>query len=102
MKGLVRLGRLAGLIMVAFVVLVACRQVGEWEQRAPVGESEQTAPVGVSERRAPVSSGFVALAIGGFHSCGLRADGSVLCWGLNEWGELDAPSGSFTAVGAGL
>jgi alpha-tubulin suppressor-like RCC1 family protein len=40
---------------------------------------------------APVSGGnlgFRSLASGTFHSCGLRQDGSALCWGLNANGQL--------------
>lgn len=29
-----------------------------------------------------------ALTAGGFHSCGLKNDGTIWCWGLNESGEL--------------
>jgi alpha-tubulin suppressor-like RCC1 family protein len=34
------------------------------------------------------------LALGGYHSCALREDGRVLCWGHNEYGQLgsSAPS----------
>ena len=35
------------------------------------------------------------------HSCGLRSDGSVVCWGDNRLGQADAPSGSFTQVSSG-
>jgi alpha-tubulin suppressor-like RCC1 family protein len=33
---------------------------------------------------------FVAISVGGFHNCGLTADGSAYCWGMNEYGELGA------------
>jgi alpha-tubulin suppressor-like RCC1 family protein len=60
-----------------------------------------------------------AIAAGGFHSCGLKSDGTLWCWGLNESGELGlgdsadrttptqtgCPNGSclgeWTAIGAG-
>ena len=31
---------------------------------------------------------FDQIATGGFHDCALRTDGRILCWGLNESGEL--------------
>ena len=44
---------------------------------------------------------FTAISTGRFHSCGIRADGTVACWGLNRFGRADAPDGEFTAVSAG-
>jgi len=35
------------------------------------------------------------------HTCGLRLNGTVACWGSNEKGNLDTPPGTFTAVSAG-
>ena len=32
------------------------------------------------------------------HSCGLRADRTVICWGEHDWSATEAPSGLFTAV----
>ena len=44
---------------------------------------------------------FTAVAAGYRHSCGLRTDGSITCWGDDEFGQASPPSGSFTAVTAG-
>ena len=44
---------------------------------------------------------------GGFHTCGVRTDGSVECWGSNEdvggneVGQATPPSGEFASVSAG-
>ena len=46
-------------------------------------------------------STFKAVAAGGLHSCGLRTDNTITCWGHNIYGQADAPSGSFKAVTAG-
>lgn len=35
---------------------------------------------------------------GAFHGCGVRSDGTLACWGRNEWGESDAPAGTFQSV----
>ena len=44
---------------------------------------------------------FTNVSVGSEHSCGLRSDGTILCWG-NGWnGETEAPEGTFTAVSAG-
>ena len=40
------------------------------------------------------SGQFTAIASGVFHSCGLRTNGTITCWGSN----VSAPSGQFTAV----
>ena len=34
--------------------------------------------------------------------CELGTDGTITCWGQNEYGETDAPSGRFSAVSAGV
>ena len=57
------------------------------EQQVPEGES---------------SALFEAVSVGGSHSCGLRTDGTIACWGDNSAGKADAPSGTFNAVSAGL
>ena len=44
---------------------------------------------------------FAAVAAGGSHSCGLRADRSVTCWGGNWAGQPAPPRGEFAAVSAG-
>ena len=36
-----------------------------------------------------------------FHSCGIRSDGTAVCWGDNEYGRANAPPGTFTAISAG-
>ena len=44
---------------------------------------------------------FVAVSAGRDHSCGLRTDQTLKCWGDNSSGQSDAPAGTFTAVSAG-
>ena len=49
------------------------------------------------------NNGFIAIAARGFHSLGLRNDGSISAWGLNGYGQCDVPSpnSGFIAVAAG-
>jgi hypothetical protein len=48
-------------------------------------------------------SGFVALAAGGYHSLGLKTDGSIVAWGSNSNGQLNVPhpNAVFVAVAGG-
>ena len=46
-------------------------------------------------------SRFVAITSGARHACGLRADGTVACWGHNGSGRAEAPAGRFSSVQAG-
>ena len=46
--------------------------------------------------------GFVQVSAGARHTCGLRSDGTVVCWGSDEYRQLQAPSNErFTAIDAG-
>ena len=36
-----------------------------------------------------------------YHTCGIRVDGTVACWGLNDDGEASPPPGQFSWVDAG-
>ena len=55
-------------------------------------------PIRNTEGGSPVA----AVAAGGHHSCGVKADGSVACWGYNTYGQSNAPAGAFLSVSAGL
>ena len=35
------------------------------------------------------------------HTCGLKTDGTLSCWGYNEAGKASPPGGTFTQVSAG-
>ena len=48
----------------------------------------------------PTANAAVVSA-GGQHSCGIRTDATITCWGGNHLGQGDAPDGTFTAVTAG-
>ena len=50
---------------------------------------------------APQINQFEPISAGFYHTCGLREDGAVECWGYNRDGESSPPGGRFAAVSAG-
>ena len=44
---------------------------------------------------------YIAISSGDQHSCALRSDQTAVCWGANNVGESDPPSGQFIAISAG-
>ena len=62
-------------------------------------------PAAVSDAAASLPSArapeFVSVDTGYDHSCGVRTDGTIQCWGSNELGQSASPSGRFTSVSVG-
>ena len=55
---------------------------------------------------APGGQFSTVTAASGAHSCGIRTDGTITCWGYNEWGQATGrlthrPGGQFNTVTAG-
>lgn len=44
----------------------------------------------------------LTVSAGIWHTCAIRTDGRLGCWGDNELGQLDAPTGTFIALDAGV
>ena len=53
---------------------------------------------GETAETAETATGFTAISVGGGHSCGIRADQTIACWGLNHDRQSVAPAGQFTAI----
>ena len=51
----------------------------------------------------PPSGAYISLVVGELHTCGLHADGSVVCWGNDGYGQVsDTPIGDrFMTIAAG-
>jgi alpha-tubulin suppressor-like RCC1 family protein len=57
---------------------------------------------GSSPAGTPADGDLVAVAAGSYHSVGLKEDGSLTAWGLNNHGQTDVPAGNdYVAVSAG-
>ena len=56
-----------------------------------------------STRSVPPSERSPRVGGGGIHNCAIRTAGTLVCWGNNNFGQLNnIPSGTFTAISAGL
>ncbi len=41
---------------------------------------------------------FTAISAGSLHLCGIKTDKTIICWGSNDYGQLNTPRGQFTAI----
>jgi len=49
----------------------------------------------------PDSDCWQGVAAGWLHSCGVRGDGTLACWGDDRFGQSSPPAGTYSAVAAG-
>ena len=49
----------------------------------------------------PASEEFSSVSVGLSHTCGVKTDGAVACWGDDFLGQATPPSGEFSSVSAG-
>ena len=49
----------------------------------------------------PPAETFKQFAAWFMHTCGVKTDGQVVCWGINEWGRANPPAGTFRQVDVG-
>ena len=62
---------------------------------APAGSSTDV-PAAISS-----VGDFVSVSAGDSHTCGVKSDGSVVCWGSDEYGQATPEAGEFSSVSAG-
>lgn len=94
------LGQYAGLVTTG---LESCAEAPVAGTGAEVTEPHEIVAWGEGPGNPPTPNiDFVAVAAGGAHSLGLKADGSVVAWGNNDWGQCDVPqpNAGFVAVAA--
>lgn len=59
-------------------------------------------PTAEAEHTGPNQAAFVQVGTGENHACAVRSDGSAQCWGDNDDGQLDLPSGvKFRQIASG-
>ena len=50
----------------------------------------------------PAAPRYIAISAAyGSHTCAISTSGDLACWGANEYGQSDTPTGSYTAVSTG-
>lgn len=49
----------------------------------------------------PAAGDFLQVSAGGTHTCGLKTNGLVVCWGNDDYGQATPPEGIFQQVSAG-
>ena len=79
-------------ISLALGILVSCVVVTQ--EPAQDDETEHRWP-------SPPDGSFVSVSVGWIHACGVRPDGSVVCWGYDGHGEASPAAGTFASVSAG-
>ena len=107
-----------GLLFLAFlltIAILACGNIGGGSNGSESSPGNGSAPESESGSRGttgatavgqptavPATTGsFSPISVGSHHSCGVKTDGSVACWGLDEYDQSSPPSGSFSSVGVG-
>jgi hypothetical protein len=89
--------------------LAVCWGAGKRARSCALGDIRCT-PDQLGQSVAPTSEHFIQIASGVLHTCGLRADGSVLCWGLGvmkqgsgfDFGQAAPQAGPFLQISAGF
>ncbi len=66
------------------------------------GEPEaQADATHLSPEPRPAEGPFTAMATGSGHACAIRANGTIVCWGDNRYGQSEALKGRFIAIASG-
>ena len=87
-------------MLLLFVLMAtACSGSTGIESEARDDEPEaQAEATHLSAAPLPSVGPFAAVATGRQHTCAIRVEGTIACWGDNRFGQSDPPDGSFTAV----
>src|SRR5437660_9023153 len=58
--------------------------------------------LGLAARAQAAPAQFRSVSSGAYHTCGVRLDDTLACWGLNLHGQARPPAGKFRSVSAGV
>jgi alpha-tubulin suppressor-like RCC1 family protein len=86
-------GTCAGSNPVTCTASDSCHEVGTCDQAN--GQCNNPPKIGACLRNSP------KISAGAMHTCAVRADGSIACWGSNNKGQATPPAGAFKEVSAG-
>ena len=78
---------------------VASEETAQGSALQPSTNPENVVPSGVVRESREVE--FASVSAGGNHTCGVRTDGIVECWGYDVNGAATPPEGAFDSVSAG-
>ena len=85
---------------IAATIAAVCSIVGCTETPTVPPVSSMSSPQ--AQVSAITASGYVQVSAGEYHTCALRTDGSLVCWGYNVYGQATPPAGTtFAQVSAG-
>ena len=58
-------------------------------------------PTEAAGQATPPAGTFASVSAGGGHTCALKTDGTIACWGSDRYMEATSPPGTFISVSAG-
>lgn len=90
------LGRL--LTLSALLLVLTCS--AQLDPLAAHAEGSQPTP-GAPLAAASAGAATGVLVVGDIHACGLRVDGTAVCWGDDFFQQASPPAGTFTSLTAG-
>ena len=97
----------AGVLLALVATALTTARAAASDEAEPWANPALAAQVTLSptfpETKGPTSDAprFHQVSAGGGHTCGVRTDGTVACWGHDYYGQATPPSGTFQQVSAG-